>query len=470
MDIPIVPNKDTSIMRLPNELLHQTFSYLPPIRVTSLFFPHLRGTHSTLLALRHTCHRFRAIVADPIFWCTDDGDGADWSELVSTTDSNLTSAVREECFLKALLADPQIMESLESKNMWSFSYHQGLLAVLQFVPLFRQNADFVILYGIGYPVPMPFLNEKPMFSIHDIIKTLTFCRCIHTLHIQLVKKIDLEIIVKSCTSLRDLRFTNVGYYEPVDERLHLQRLDIYNEELESSDRIFPIHLVVPEDLVDLRLCIDDEFDDSSVSYGQLITTFIPFVNLTVLWISPLYDDVCDLIIASHLNLIDFGIVVFPYSLAHGKLIKLFQSEALRNIQVLNLLVDDMYSSDFEATLDAITSLSDLREIEIAMGLHTSWCQKFSRLKKLQSLDWITSSDSYCDLPTCNGVLHTPCQDVYDATDERPYHLGNLDDETIGERMFHEAFEGFKEKPHIIFEVLDQYEYNDVCMRLYRMPH
>jgi hypothetical protein len=252
-------------MRLPNELLRETFSYLPPIRVTSLFFPHLRSTHSTLLALRHTCRRFRAIVADPIFWCTDDGDGAAQSELVSTTDSNLTNELREECFLKALLADPQIVESLGSKNMWSFSYHLGLLAVLQFVPLFRQNADFVILYGIGYPVrwPTSFLNEEPLFSIHDAVETLAFCRCIRTLHIQLVEEIDLEIIVKSCPSLRDLRFTNVGYYELVDERLHLQRLDIYNEEFKRSHYLFPIHLVIPEDLVDLRLCIDYDYDFSA---------------------------------------------------------------------------------------------------------------------------------------------------------------------------------------------------------------
>jgi hypothetical protein len=175
-----------------------------------------------------------------------------------------------------------------------------------------------------------------------------------------------------------------------------------------------------------------------------------------------------LIIASRLNLIDFGAVVCTYSLGKVKLIELFQSEALRNIQVLNILVDDVYSDDFEAILDAITSLSDLREIEIAMGLHTSWCQKFSRLKKLQSLDWITSSDSYCDLPTCNGVYHIPCQNEFDGPDETPYHIGNLDDEAIGERMFHVAFEGFKEKPHIIFEVLNQVEYEDICHRLYRM--
>src|SRR5438876_567709 len=63
------------ITSLPNEVLLEIFSYLPPVRVTSLFFPHLRSTRSTILALRHTCRRFRTIVVDPKFWCTDDGDG-----------------------------------------------------------------------------------------------------------------------------------------------------------------------------------------------------------------------------------------------------------------------------------------------------------------------------------------------------------------------------------------------------------
>ena len=104
-----------------------------------------------------------------------------------------------------------------------------------------------------------------------------------------------------------------------------------------------------------------------------------------------------------------------------------------------------------------------------MGLHTSWCRKFARLTKLQSLDWITSSDSYCDLPTCNGVFHLSSDNEFSDPDETRYHLSNLEDENIGERMFHEAFEGFKEKPRVIFEVLDQIRYEDVCHRLYRKP-
>ena len=455
-------------MSLPNELLRKIFSYLPPVRVTSLFFPHLRSTRSTLLALRHTCRRFRAIVADSMFWCTDDGDGAARNELVPTTDSHLTSERREERFLKALLDDPQIVECLESKNMWSFSYRRGLLAILQFVSLFRQNANFITLYGMSYPDFDPFAQEEPPFSIHDAIESLAFCHCITTLHIKYVQEIKLEIIVKSCPSLRDLRFTNVNHYGWIEGQLHLKRLDIYNEELEFLERLFPIDIVVAEDLVDLRLCADFGANGPSTIYHHLITTFNPFINLTVLWISPLYDDLCNFIIASHLNLVDFGTVVCSYSqIGEGKLVKLFQCEALRNIQVLNLLVNDSYSKDFEATLDAITSLSDLREVEIAMGLHTSWCQKFSRLTKLQSLDWVTSSDSYCDLPTCNGVYHTPCDDGFSGPDETHYHIGNLEDEATGERMFHEAFEGFKEKPRIIFEVLDQNLYEDVCHRLYR---
>jgi hypothetical protein len=144
-----------------------------------------------------------------------------------------------------------------------------------------------------------------------------------------------------------------------------------------------------------------------------------------------------------------------------------QAEALRNIQVLNLLVDNLYSNDFEGILDAITCLPELREVEIAMGLHTSWCRKFARLTKLQSLDWITSSDSYCDLLTGNGVFHTPCYDGFGDSDMTQYHLGNLEDELIGERMFHEGFEGFKKKPHVIFEVSDQIQYKNICFRLYR---
>src|SRR5947207_4598900 len=198
MNVPAIPNEGLSVMSLPNELLRKIFSYLPPVRVTSLFFPHLRSTRSTLLALRHTCRRFRAIVADSTFWCTDDGDGAARNELVPTTDSHLTSERREERFLKALLDDPQIVECLESKNMWSFSYRRGLLAILQFVSLFRQNANFVTLYGMSYPDFDPFAHEKPSFSIHDAIDSLAFCHCISTFHIKYVHEIKLEIIVKSC--------------------------------------------------------------------------------------------------------------------------------------------------------------------------------------------------------------------------------------------------------------------------------
>lgn len=453
-------------MTLPNELLLHIFSYLPPVRVTSLFFPHLRSTRSAILALRQTCRRFRAIIANPLFWSTDDDDAPARSELVSTIDIHAVSELREEYFLTALLADPQIVKCLESKRMWSFCYPRSLFKIFKSVPKFRCNASSVTFYGIQGTEMYLIIYGQPW--IYAMTETLMCCQFITTLHFKNVAMLDLDFVVASCPQLSDLRLTEVGEYIGSGECMfHLERLDIYNQ---SLDEFFPLDVIAPEILMDLRLCADSVNSGPSMMYHGIASKFYSFVNLTVLWIAPFYDELCDFIINSHLNLIDFGIVASSDSiLARRKLVKLFQADALRNIQVLNLLVDDLYANDFEGILDAITCLPELREVEIAMGLHTSWCRKFARLTKLQSLDWITSRDSYCDLPNCNGVFHTPFYDVFGDSDMTQYHLGNLEDELIGERMFHEAFEGFKKKPHIIFEVLDQIQYKNICFRLYRKP-
>ena len=72
-----------------------------------------------------------------------------------------------------------------------------------------------------------------------------------------MENIYLEIIA-DCPSLkRLLRFTEVRRVVGGGEGLsHLESLDIYNEDSEFFEFLFPLASIIADNLVDLRLCAD----------------------------------------------------------------------------------------------------------------------------------------------------------------------------------------------------------------------
>jgi hypothetical protein len=85
-------------------------------------------------------------------------------------------------------------------------------------------------------------------------------------------------------------------------------------------------------------------------------------------------------------------------------------------------------------ISAIVNLEYLQELVLAMGMRTSWCERFARLKNLTSLDWSYYYIQNSDLGVLPDLVTTE-----EIRERSLVQAGNLLDE---------AFVEFVPKPRV----------------------
>src|ERR1700685_2977202 len=212
------------ILSIPNEILHHILSFLPRLSHGEPFIQfQLNGEdHEApqMLVLRSVCRLFRAITTELDFWY----DAAfSFARLVSS--SGIPD--QEGRFLRVLFTDANLVESLgRRKTDWMFESLEGLMAVMEGVPLFIQNARTINLEIMEDEMPYP--HREPS-SIDIAIDTLAACSHITTLNIRLADTVHLTAIAMSFPSLEKLTCTETTHFRGSLQRLsHLQSLHIHN--------------------------------------------------------------------------------------------------------------------------------------------------------------------------------------------------------------------------------------------------
>ena len=143
------PPSGPLILSVPNEILHHIFSRLYDLSRDEPFVKyHLNGRKyevAQMLVLRSVCRHLRAITAELDFWYHADFQ---FTDLIppSYEVGSFMPRYPEGRFLKALFGDAHLVNSLaQRKTNWVFQSLEGLMAVLEGVPLFVQNAQAIHL-------------------------------------------------------------------------------------------------------------------------------------------------------------------------------------------------------------------------------------------------------------------------------------------------------------------------------------
>src|SRR5208282_1972699 len=217
------------ILRIPNEILHHILSFLHHLSCDDpLVEYHVNGKDyevSQMLVLRSVCRHFRAITAELDFWYDPDFLFADL--VTSPYEISLfTRHYREKRFLKILFTDASLVNSLgQRKTDWKFDSLEGLMAVMEGVPLFVQNARVIHLEILeDNEMPRSYLEPPPL----DIaIDTLSACSHITTLSIRLADDVNLDAIAASFPSLETLNCSEINhFYGSLHGLNHLRTLGI----------------------------------------------------------------------------------------------------------------------------------------------------------------------------------------------------------------------------------------------------
>jgi hypothetical protein len=471
------------ILNLPNEILNETFSYIH----TPIASRHYvgEGRFSEIFGIRSVCRRFRAVSNELSFWYDENFDLLDlipnrkWHDYVK---------LHRDCeaFLKVLLSDNHLVQSLARRSSWHFENLISLRSVMEFVPSFFQNTTTIVLLsdftrdeeredageeaGIGHsggklslrglsyfeesefrnvsPSPMRINSPSP---IEIIFSNLVRCHRLTSLHLsQFREPFDLELIVQFCPRLRELSFHSINQYRGTLRGLScVEDFDV--RELTSrvgaaNDHIFPISSA--KSLTRLSIvhqeCMFDN-DEPNPRWPPFLKTF---VNLTSLCISPFTNEICDFIVRSDLRLVDFRIqLVYDTEITASKVAEMFSAPSLRNVRHLRFTVDvrPVDRIYFRSYLQAIISnMSSLEELCIAMPLDLSWCELLGYLGSLKKLRLCVPDNDCRD----SEVLLFRTDDL-DRPTEKDYNKG--DDKKSHElltRAFDAAFQHFMTKPVI----------------------
>ena len=136
-----------------------------------------------MLVLRSVCRHFRAVTAELDFWYDADFLFAD---LVTSSyeSSSFMRHYQEKRFLKVLFTDASLVNSLgRRKTDWKFESLEGLMAVMEGVPLFVQNARVIHLEILGRrrDAPFGFRTFITRYRYRHISSVLSYHDTEHTL-------------------------------------------------------------------------------------------------------------------------------------------------------------------------------------------------------------------------------------------------------------------------------------------------
>jgi hypothetical protein len=368
-----------------------------------------------MLVLRSVCRKFRAIIPELDFWYDAEFLFADLA-----SPESVGSSLRrhyEQQLLQALFSDANIVDSLgRRKTDWMFESIDGLIDVMDSVPLFAQNARTIYLEALDLDEDDLGLGIEPQ-SLDIAFDTLSACDHVTELTIRLGYTIDLDLIAASFPSLEILNcFETNDYSGSLQELSCLQilRLDGGDNYISNMTTMLPLRAA--ETLTELRL--DCATVDNPIFDSEPLDAFI---NLKSLNIGPLCDSISDFIIRAKIRLDVFETSLIQEYAPIDKFVNMLQAESLRDIKEFGLTSrhDNTPSRSaieryWSLVFDAFTShLLSVEEVQLDAPLNLRCCPYFARMANLKILNWDGSINPYFGC----GRSHDPKAMIAKALDK-----------------------------------------------------
>lgn len=451
----------TSLMlnMLPPELLLMIFAYFAPAR-NVLPDQEYWLDRSDLFAIRSTCRAFRYMANELLFWVDDD------FRVVETIPRRLSIYDDERSdatFLEIILSDRHLLACLARRKVWHFKNIVTLRVVLLKLPSFRRQ-----------PVSVHLLFDKLSSrywlraSFNTAISELRVCHCLTSLvllddmedifHEGGYQLVDLDLIVQCCPTITLLRLICTCLDGTLQDLSNLQSLVVDDVHIDIASAFLPVQSA--HSLTHLTVIYDPE-DDIFFEDACADGTLELFRNLTSLFVHPLTDAMCDVLMGGHFRLKDFRTTGFG-NVNLNKVIALFLESSLRGLRSLTMAFEDHYEwrSSYSALALAIaTNLGKLESLVIGMGIDPVWCSHFSSLRKLRRIVWYVPESAW---------VHFPDPITEQENDFGPLETGTLDDfqrrlfkAEYTEYMFAKAFRHFVESPSVTVEVMNGWMYRVV---------
>jgi len=368
------------ILRLPNEVLRNILSYVYNLSCDEPFVQYtLDGEEheiSQMLVLGSVCCHFRAITAQLDFWCDPNFCFADLiprSPLAGSVDGYYDGQL-----LAALFSDWNLVNSLgQRKKDWIFESYEGLMVVLEGVPLFRQNTRAIHL---------EIIEEE---DCHAAMKALAAYSHITKFSTHYTTTIDLSAIAALFPSLESLSCFETGNFKGSLEQLphlHMLRLSSWDNTMHPNRPCLPLQSSQTLTELSLQYCMDVNipfFDTDSLS---------AFMNLKSLAIRPLTESICEFIIRAQIQLYFFEITIVERHAPIYRFVDMIQADCLRNLKEFGIAHFGHYKKVTEQywfrVFDTFTStLSSVEQLQLNTPLRLEWCQYFARMSNLKILNW-----------------------------------------------------------------------------------
>ena len=391
-----MPLPHPPILYLPNEILHEIFSYLT-CHETSIRFCE---DFSDIFAIRGTCRTFRTISSELKFWYDD---SFRISQLVRAPNNELglfdefDHDASFQGLIECLANDQRLVHTIGLKKEWSFTTFATLMSVIQYVPAFRNTPKSIDL-ELDPPRPGKNANSAPPLpSVNAAIAAMACCRGLVELCIVDERtKVSLDLIADSCLSLKELElYCHAGYTGSLNGLCHLEKLLVWDYDLGDDNRAREYLLPVSSasSLIDLSLNYI-----KGPAQNLYFSRFLhDFTNLTSLNIGPLSNSICDFLLESnYTNLLTFHTVVRKEIDAPlDKLIHIFTASSFSRLRTLKFLVEpfqEKFRPYYFPIIQAIISnLSrTLETLTLEVGLDSAWCTELVSLHELSEITWIVA--------------------------------------------------------------------------------
>jgi len=400
---------------------------------------------SPALTIRSVCRQFRAVAADLPFWWDDEFDLLSLKSVRKSHDE-------DSKFLNALFEDPHIVQSVSKRKHWHIHDLPSLNEIRKSVSSFSENTVSITLSEIKASTSTPLYDGR---WLDTVIGNLASCKNIRMVEVgpihsglQLWRRLgdlwpDLERVTV-CLPFRGAYLTK-GLTK-------LRKM-----EFRAGDRTTgPSSCSLPLQTASTLTHLDLGFWPLEAGTGHMATRLDRFINLTTFRVNPLDEDICEFLIRYTGHLETFSCRSFRTSAVPLRDIQqtFSRAQCLQSVTHFTFKFDmetgngDIYLFEndniltrFNPVIEAISNISSIQTLHLAMPVDGRWYRHFHRLINLKELKWLANDEARRHLS--REELGLPNEPI----EYRPFEDRSERDAT---EIFSEAFSEFTQKPKIDF--------------------
>ena len=366
------------ILDLSTEVLRDILSYTLPYEDECLRTTWRKNLFdSPFHCLRAVCRPFRLIVAQLPFWCEPDFPLAYFRP----------SRNDRVGFLQHILADPDIIKTLERKTEWRLTV-DIIELMTDLLPSFYENAKSIHLQ-LEHSHPWEYIRSlpRPLFDTgmnilgHSLQNLTSFSVQYGT------TPINLQVLTESLPSIE--RLTLKGSPKFIVGTLSLRYLREMEIEVVLPDQLsWRISHILPIAATATFQTLDIYGYTSPLTGIHQNKPLNPFVNLTTLRILPLDRHIAELVMEFPGRLRSFETLSF-FTQDLDKSVLVFSAPCLQTLENLRFHLAESTDEIAEMAVNLITKITTLRKLDLSMKLDLQWYTYFSCLTSLECLEWTT---------------------------------------------------------------------------------